>query len=57
MIMKNYLLLCMMISLTLNVSAYDLAVDNNDGVTIYYNFINDGKELKVARYDFCVVIL
>ena len=52
MIMKNYLLLCMMISLTLNVSAYDLAVDNNDGVTIYYNFINDGKELEVAQYYF-----
>ena len=50
--MKNYLLLCMMISLTLNVSAYDLAVDNNDGVTIYYNFINDGKELEVAQYYF-----
>ena len=49
MIMKNYLLLCMMISLTLNVSAYDIEVKNADGVTIYYNYINDLKELEVAK--------
>ncbi len=29
--------------------AYDIAVMNADGVTIYYNYINDGKELEVAK--------
>ena len=29
---------------------YDIAVENADGVTIYYNYINDGKELEVASY-------
>ena len=28
--------------------AYDIAVENADGVTIYYNYINDGKELEVV---------
>ena len=28
--------------------AQDIAVENADGVTIYYNYINDGKELEVA---------
>lgn len=28
--------------------AYDIAVSNSDGVTIYYNYINDGTELEVA---------
>lgn len=27
---------------------YDIAVDNADGVTIYYNFINEGTELEVT---------
>jgi hypothetical protein len=31
--------------------AYDIAVDNSDGVTIYYNFINDGKEVEVAYHN------
>ena len=29
--------------------AYDIAVENADGITIYYNYINDGKELEVTR--------
>ena len=29
-------------------SAYDIAVENTDGVIIYYNYINDGKELAVT---------
>lgn len=33
----------------LNVSAYDIAVENADGVTIYYNFINEGTELSVCQ--------
>ena len=29
--------------------AYDIAVENEDGVTIYYSYINDGKELAVVQ--------
>ena len=28
--------------------AYDIAVENADGVTIYYNYINNGTELEVT---------
>ena len=28
--------------------AYDIAVENDDGVTIYYNYTSDGKELEVT---------
>ena len=31
------------------VSAADIAVQNGDGVTIYYNFINNGAELEVTE--------
>ena len=31
------------------VSAYDIEVKNADGVTIYYNFINDSTELEVTN--------
>ena len=34
------------------VFAYDIAVENADGVTIYYNYINEGKELEVAFNDY-----
>ena len=37
-----------MILLPLVASAHDIEVKNADGVTIYYNYINDGKELEVA---------
>ena len=30
------------------VFAYDIAVENADGITIYYNYSNDGKELEVT---------
>ena len=30
-------------------SAQDIAVKNSDGVTIYYNYINDGTELEVTN--------
>jgi len=32
--------------------AYDIKVENADGVTIYYNYINDGKELEVTCYGY-----
>lgn len=31
--------------------AYDIAVENVDGVIIYYNYINDTKDLEVTYYD------
>lgn len=40
-----------------NLFAYDIAVENVDGVTIYYNYINDGKELEVTykqEYDYSI---
>ena len=30
--------------------AYDFEAKNADGVTIYYNYINDGKELAVTMW-------
>ena len=58
MIMKKQLLLLAMILLPLvasahdievqNASAHDIEVQNADGVTIYYNYINDGTELEVT---------
>ena len=38
-------LLCM---ITTTAIAYDFAVENADGVTIYYNFINDGREVEIT---------
>ena len=37
-----------MILLPMVASAHDIEVQNADGVTIYYNYINDGKELEVT---------
>ena len=48
MIMKKQLLLFAMILLPLVASAHDIEVQNADGVTIYYNYINDGTELQVT---------
>jgi len=45
-----------MILLPLVASAYDIEVQNANGVTIYYNYINDGTELEVtfrgSKYDY-----
>ena len=46
--MKKQLLLFAMILLPLVASAHDIEVQNADGKTIYYNYINDGTELKVT---------
>lgn len=35
-----------------NLFAYDIEVENSDGVTIYYNYINDGTELEVTASSF-----
>ena len=46
--MKKHLLLFAMILLPLVASAHDIEVQNADGVTIYYNYINNGTELEVT---------
>ena len=49
--MKKLLLFTLLMALPLLASAqdYDIAVENADGVTIYYNYFNDGKELEVTN--------
>jgi len=43
------ILLAMLMSMMgINAFAHDIEVENADGVTIYYNYINDGKELEVT---------
>lgn len=58
--MKKRLLLFMMLVLPMVASAYDIEVKNADGVTFYYNYINDWAELEVCsgttRYSGSVVI-
>ena len=54
--MKKLLLLFVMMLLSpIVASAHDIEVNNADGVTIYYNYTNDGKELEVtfrgSKYD------
>ena len=46
--MKKQLLLFAMLLLPLVASAHDIEVQNADGVTIYYNYINNGTELEVT---------
>ena len=46
--MKKQLLFILMMLLPMVASAYDIEVKNADGVTIYYNYINDGTELRVT---------
>jgi hypothetical protein len=49
---KIFFLLSILLSMDGTQSlAYDFGVENADGVTIYYNYINDGKELEVTRKD------
>ena len=46
--MKKMLFISMLVMGVISASAYDLAVENADGVIIYYNYINDGTELEVT---------
>lgn len=47
-IKRSCLLLYMSMVVTL-IQAYDIEAKNSDGITIYYNFINDGEELSVTK--------
>ena len=46
--MKQFLLFLVLMLLPIVASAHDIEVQNGDGVTIYYNYINDGTELEVT---------
>ena len=46
--MKKLLLILVTIFLPMVASAHEFSVENADGVTIYYNYTNDGKELEVT---------
>ena len=46
--MKKILLSTLLLTLPLLASAFDIAVKNADGVTIYYNYYNNGTELEVT---------
>ena len=58
--MKKILLSTLLLALPILASAYDIAVENDDKVMIYYNYSSDGKELNVtsgdAKYSGSVVI-
>ena len=44
----TFMLTVLMSMVGTKASAHDIAVKNSDGVTIYYNYINDGTELEVV---------
>lgn len=39
----------------IHLHAYDIAVKNEDGVTIYYNYSSNGQELQVAKGDYSTI--
>ena len=54
--MKKLFLSTLLLALPLLASAYDIAVENVDGVTIYYNYIKDGTELEVTHAEKVAVV-
>ena len=47
--MKKLFLSMMLLTLPLVVSAYDIAVENDDGVTIYYNLLLSAKHWVIRQ--------
>ena len=54
--MKKFFLSTLLLALPLLASAQDIAVENSDGITIYYNYINNGTELEVAHSNYSGVV-
>lgn len=50
--MKKIITSFLLLAFPLLASAYDIAVTNADGVTIYYNYYNNGTELEVTKESF-----
>lgn len=48
-VINSIMLTVLMSMVTTKAFAYAFYVENNDGVIIFYNYINDGTELEVAR--------
>jgi hypothetical protein len=46
--MKQIIALLTLMVFTINVNAYDFSVQNSDGNSIYYNYINNGTEVAVT---------
>lgn len=49
--MQRMLLVVVGLVCTVHVSAYDFKVENDDGVTIYYHFLNNKQEVEVVSGD------
>ena len=47
---KKAVLFVAVLFMSTTIRAYDIEVKNSEGVTIYYNYINNGTELEVASY-------
>ena len=46
---RQLIMISVLTLLVTEASAYDFAAENSDGIVIYYNYINDGKELEVTK--------
>ena len=46
--MKQIFISVVLMVLAINVNAYDFSVKNDEGTTIYYNYINNGTEVEVT---------
>ncbi len=49
--MRRLLFIASLLLFSTNVFAYDIEVKNSDGITIYYNYINNKSELEVTYKD------
>ena len=50
-VLFSFFLIVLMSMIGTKAYAYDIAVENADGITIYYNYVNNGKDLEVTRMD------
>ena len=46
--MKQFFIFVVLMTLALDVNAYDFSAKNDEGTTIYYNYINNGTEVEVT---------
>jgi len=53
---KKLLFMMTVLLLPMLASASDIQVANDDGVTICYNYINNGKELEVTHYSYSGIV-
>ncbi len=46
--MKQLISLLVLLTFTVSIDAYDFSAENAEGITIYYNYINNGTEVEVT---------